>query len=265
MSEFAEVFDHPDKPGEFLTAEELDEYNRAKHDEALSLASEAKAKETNNVLDVDRRHPGSFLPGKAQSMWLDDFDPFFSHPANVKVVEKDLKQASALKAKGNEYYKGKYYDTAHKYYSRAIAYCPVGEEHGYSRAVFYSNRAACCMAQEEYRDAIEDCSMALDADPSYLKALLRRCKAFEMADDLEHAVQDIDKVVEMDGGSSRNFLMEQHRLRTAKAESEEKMKKEMMDKLKGLGNTILGKFGMSLDNFKFNQQQDGTYSVNFEQ
>ena len=118
-----------------MTAEELDEYNRAKHDKALSLASEAKAKEANNVLDVDRRHPGSFLPGKAQSMWLDDFDPFFSHPANVKVVEKDLKQASALKAKGNEYYKGKYYDTAHKYYSRAIAYCPVGEEHGYSRAV----------------------------------------------------------------------------------------------------------------------------------
>ena len=43
------------------------------------------------------------------------------------------------------------------------------------------------------------------------------------------------------------------------------MKKEMMDKLKGLGNTILGKFGMSLDNFKFNQKDDGTYSVNFQQ
>jgi hypothetical protein len=36
-------------------------------------------------------------------------------------------------------------------------------------------------------------------------------------------------------------------------------------KLKDLGNTVLGKFGMSLDNFKMVQQPDGTYSVNFQQ
>ena len=120
------------------------------------------------------------------------------------------------------------------------------------------------MALEMYKEAIEDCSLAVEADPSYLKALLRRCKAYELVDDLEHAVQDINKVVEMDG-NNRKFLMEQHRLLTKKKESEEKMKKEMMDKLKGLGNTILGKFGMSLDNFKFNQQEDGSYSVNFQQ
>ena len=60
-------------------------------------------------------------------------------------------------------------------------------------------------------------------------------------------------------------MLEQHRLRTIKKEAEEKMKKEMMDKLKGLGNTILGKFGMSLDNFKMNQQADGSYSVNYQQ
>ena len=80
----------------------------------------------------------------------------------------------------------------------------------------------------------------------------------------EDAVADIDRIVDIDKGN-RTFLMEQHRLQTKLKEKQEAMKKEMMDKLKGLGNTILGKFGMSLDNFKFNQKDDGTYSVNFQQ
>lgn len=38
-----------------------------------------------------------------------------------------------------------------------------------------------------------------------------------------------------------------------------------LDKLKGLGNTILGKFGMSLDNFKAVQDPaTGSYSISFQ-
>lgn len=37
-------------------------------------------------------------------------------------------------------------------------------------------------------------------------------------------------------------------------------------KLKELGNTVLGKFGMSLDNFKADKDpQTGSYSINFKQ
>lgn len=44
----------------------------------------------------------------------------------------------------------------------------------------------------------------------------------------------------------------------------EKMKTEVLGNLKSFGNTILGKFGMSLDNFKLNQNPDGTYNVNYQ-
>jgi hypothetical protein len=56
------------------------------------------------------------------------------------------------------------------------------------------------------------------------------------------------------------------RLRASQKEKEEKLKTEMLDKLKGVGNSLLGHFGLSLDNFKVDQDaKTGGYSINFQQ
>jgi len=44
----------------------------------------------------------------------------------------------------------------------------------------------------------------------------------------------------------------------------EKMKNEVLGNLKNLGNMVLGKFGMSLDNFKMQQNPDGTYNIGYQ-
>ena len=49
------------------------------------------------------------------------------------------------------------------------------------------------------------------------------------------------------------------------AELTEKRKNEVFDSLKKLGNGILGHFGMSLDNFKMEQNQGGSYNISFKQ
>jgi hypothetical protein len=49
-------------------------------------------------------------------------------------------------------------------------------------------------------------------------------------------------------------------------ERQEKMKEEMLGKLKDLGNSILGRFGMSLDNFKMEKDPNtGGYSIKMQQ
>lgn len=48
------------------------------------------------------------------------------------------------------------------------------------------------------------------------------------------------------------------------AAQQEKEKNEMMDKLKELGNGLLGKFGLSTDMFKFDQQPGGGYNMRFQ-
>ena len=82
-----------------------------------------------------------------------------------------------------------------------------------------------------------------------------------MADDWQ---VDYDKILELDSSLS---VYRRRRAELAKKieERNEKLKQEMLGKLKEVGNKILGKFGMSVDNFKMVQDPEtGGYSIKFE-
>jgi hypothetical protein len=75
----------------------------------------------------------------------------------------------------------------------------------------------------------------------------------------------LPQVLELDP-SNRPAAAAAARLQPIVAERQEKLKDEMLGKLKDLGNTILGKFGLSLDNFKAEQDPaTGGYSIKFSQ
>ncbi|RHY93193.1 hypothetical protein DYB35_000205 [Aphanomyces astaci] len=76
---------------------------------------------------------------------------------------------------------------------------------------------------------------------------------------------DVKAVLEIDA-TIPSAIDAEKRLSAVVAERQEKMKAEMLDKLKGFGNTILGKFGLSTDNFQMVQDPTtGSYNINFSQ
>jgi len=298
--EFAEVIDHPDIPGEYLTPTELTAYLEKK---AIAKAQEEKLQQeqqkaaaiataistTYDQSDIEEReqqinaslnpclaHPASGSRNtsntqggvKDSNPWREDVEdrglgPEEVHPSAYRTVTKDGKRATQLKELGNARYKSQDYYEGIRYYGKALAYCPVDATHYHARAVCRSNRGACYMALGKHRLVVEECTCAIDLDPRYVRALMRRAKAYELLDRLEDAVEDLNAAVDVDK-SYVPALQEQRRVNKLYEEKTEKMKTEMMSKLKGFGNTILGKFGMSLDNFKLSPQEGGGYSVAYE-
>ena len=216
-------------------------------------------------------HPswrGSAAAGSADAARFPSHTADFAliHPGCAYQICRDLKRASATKQEGNTQYSARDYVAALRLYSEALALAPLESEHAYSRAVFYSNRAACHFQMGDFRAVVDDCTAAIELSPRYVKVLMRRAKAFERLENLEDSIGDLKRVLEVDpsvGGVARDL----ERLEAALKEKQEQMKDEVLGKLKDLGNTILGKFGMSLDNFKLNPSADGGggYSISFDQ
>ena len=96
------------------------------------------------------------------------------------------------------------------------------------------------------------------------KAYARRASAYLATEKLDECLADYDKILELDAD---NTQYKQKRKQLAKQidERNEKLKAEMIGKLKEVGNKVLGKFGMSLDNFKMVQDPaTGGYSIKYE-
>lgn len=75
-------------------------------------------------------------------------------------------------------------------YGDGLIIAPEGQR---IRAVLYANRAACCLELQQYKEAVTDCSAAIDIDGAYLKAWHRRAKAYESLDDMDRALIDAQK------------------------------------------------------------------------
>ena len=151
-------------------------------------------------------------------------------------------------------------------------------------------------APECLREARIECNKALELEPRSVKSLMRRCRAAEGLAQREEvppggapppegggrtgtqisALGQQLELVESALRDARSALDLEVDLKPAKAavtrlepwaeRLREETKAETLGKLKDLGNAVLGRFGMSLDNFKAVQDPNtGSYSVSFQQ
>lgn len=85
------------------------------------------------------------------------------------------------------------------------------------------------------------------------------------SDYLQLALEDCDRWLGLEPGSEEAASKKAELQERIKAK-QEALQEEVMGKLKDFGNTILGKFGLSLDNFKAEKDpKTGSYSINFNQ
>ncbi|XP_042448394.1 protein CLMP1-like [Zingiber officinale] len=135
------------------------------------------------------------------------------------VVEVDvsllLKRAHELKEEGNRLFQAKDYGGALGQYEIALKLTPRGHP---DRAVFHSNRAACLMQMRpvDHEAVAAECSLALQAQPGFPRALLRRARALEALCRYDLALEDVHSLLALDS-SHPDALDLARRLRAAVA------------------------------------------------
>ncbi|KAF9480053.1 TPR-like protein [Pholiota conissans] len=136
------------------------------------------------------------------------------------------------------------------------------------RAVLHANVGACFVKLGDHKEAAQACSQAILDDPAYVKARERRAASNEIIGSwtsLTSAQEDYTALLQLHTTSAQ-LADVRRKLQSLKPRLEAAQKREtdeMLGKLKGLGNTILGNFGLSTDNFKFEPNGAGGYSLNF--
>lgn len=179
-----------------------------------------------------------------------------------KVTLKD--EAEKMKNEGNISFKDGDYIKAISLYTQGLQTCPL--TYSKERAILYSNRAAAKIKSlDEKESAISDCTKAIELNPSYVKAYIRRAQLYEEIDKLDEALEDYKKILTFDSSHSEaNYAV--RRLPPLINERNEKLKAEMLGKLKDLGNMVLKPFGLSTNNFELQKDPNsGGYSVKFHQ
>eukprot|EP00249_Psilotum_nudum_P014628 c24925_g1_i1 orf=210-2735(+) len=145
-----------------------------------------------------------------------------SDPAPSKIdldVSVFLRRAHELKEEGNKRFQLREYGGAMEQYEQGLKLIPKGHP---DRAVFHSNRAACLMQMKpvQHENVITECTLALEVQPRFGRALFRRARAYEALGKLEFALQDAQMILQGDA-NHQDALELVKRLRVALGSTEE--------------------------------------------
>ncbi|XP_031110409.1 tetratricopeptide repeat protein 1 [Ipomoea triloba] len=237
---------------------ETDEAEGKKEEQNLSHSSvkDEKAKE-------DYASPATSTPSSSSGG---------NEEAPIQKMESDMDQlhekamalANDLKLEGNTLFRDGLHEEALSKYELALQAVKDAPSSSEIQAICHANRAACFSKLGKYTETINECTKALELNPTYVKALLRRAETNEKLEHYDEAIKDMTKILELEPShdQARRAIV---RLKPLADEKREKMKEEMIGKLKDMGNSILGKFGMSVDNFKaVKDPNTGSYSISFQ-
>lgn len=57
--------------------------------------------------------------------------------------------------------------------------------------------------KEKYEAAVQSCTKSIELDPTYVKPYVRRAESYKQIDKLEEALQDYQKILELDPNNNQ--------------------------------------------------------------
>lgn len=168
-----------------------------RYDEASELV--------NGVLHFDKTNADAIYVRGVCLYYDDNIDQAFNHFIHVlrlapdhekaKAIYKRAKQLKKTKEEGNEAYKQNRIKDACDLYSQALQIDPLNKK---TNAKLYFNRAVALGKQGKNREAIADCTSALQLDSKYVKAIMKRARLYMDVEEYEEAVKDYETLCKMD-------------------------------------------------------------------
>ena len=125
------------------------------------------------------------------------------------------------------------------------------------------NKGICFNKLNEYDKALESFKDALKYNKDYSKALCNKMLLLKKKEEYLEAYEDFKRLKTLDYNLWENYRNFEGELSYKAEIQKKKMTDEMLGKLKDMGNTILGKFGLSLNNFQMTPNGQGGYSIQY--
>jgi len=144
--------------------------------------------------------------------------------------ERLRQQAVEEKERGNQFFKAGKYDQAIEKYTAGIQCDPMN-------AMIPANRAMALLKKEQYGAAERDTSMAISIDKTYIKAYQRRASARIGLGKLEEAIEDFNKVLELEPPNKAAKAEKEKLLEMIEDKNKPKVaqpKSDMKDNMKGI-------------------------------
>ncbi|KAJ8920970.1 hypothetical protein NQ315_015764 [Exocentrus adspersus] len=169
----------------------------------------------NGMLHINKSNADAIYVRGMCLFYEDNIDSALQHFQQVLRLAPDHKKAMDMykrakllkkkKEEGNEAYKLCRFQDACKLYSEALEIDPLNRK---TNAKLFFNRATALARLTKTREAISDCTAALNLDDAYLKALLRRAKCYMDLGDFDEAVRDYEKVCKLDKSRENKKLLQ---------------------------------------------------------
>ena len=209
-----------------------------------------------------------------------------SESESIKLSEEEIKSKIAemelIKVEATEQYKSKNYLEALNSYIRSIKQVlkeysddmpthyissikdSIDKEFHSLISTLFLNRGLCFKQLREFDNAIDNFSKSLLFNQENHKAQYQRLELNYNKGEYLEAQEDYIKLKQADSKLLSEFITSEYILNLKAEEKKKELTGEMMGKLKDVGNSLLGMFGMSLDNFQLNQNNGGGYNIQYK-